>query len=103
MNAQEYKELVNSTYELILKEISNPKDIESQYPEFVIMYEFFRLLRGEAFLNFREPVGEYQKDIYAMEDNIFKILTTLKEQIPEGSEKAKFNMDNIISIGLQIP
>ena len=102
MNEEEYKKLVNSTYELILKEISNPKDIESQYPKFVIMYEFFRLLRGEAFTNFREPVGEYQKDIYTMEDNIFKILVALKTQIPEGSEKAKFNMDNIISIGLRV-
>lgn len=102
MNAEEYKALVNSTYQLILKEISNPNDIEAQYPKFVIMYEFFRLLRGEAFTEVREHVGEYQKDIYAMEDNILKILTTLKTEIPEGSEKAKFNMENIISIGLKI-
>ncbi len=102
MNAEDYKKLVNSTYELILKEVSNPKDIEAQYPKFVIMYEFFRLLRGEAFLDIRESVGEYQKDLYTMEDKLFEMVSTLKEQIPEGSEKAKFNMENMVSIGLRI-
>lgn len=67
------------------------------------MYEFFRLLRGDAFTEIREHVGEYQKDIYEMEDNLNKRLKTLKEQIPKGSEKAKYNMRNIISIGLRFP
>lgn len=102
MNKEEYKNLVEATYGLILNEYSNPTDLELQYPKFIIMYEFFRLLRGEAFYDQRDPVGEYQKEIYAMEDNLVKILLELKKQLPEDSDKVKVHMEEMISSGLRV-
>lgn len=102
MNAQEYKDLVNTTYELILEELSRPHNIETAYPDFIKMYLFFKLLRGEAFTEIREHVGKYQEDIYAMEDNLFKIIEDFKSQIPPDSEITKFHMENMVPIGLRI-
>jgi len=102
INASDYKNLVEKIYTLIKHEVSNPQDIEAQYPKLVIMYEFFRLLRGEAFVDIREPLGEGQSEIQRMEDEIFTMLEDIKSKIPQGSDKAKFHYDNMISLGLRL-
>lgn len=102
IDANHYKELVTSLYQLILEEIKNPKDLEQQYPKFVVMYEFFRLLRGEAFIDLRELDHEFQKELYKMEDDLFNKVKELKESLPANSEKAKFHFDNLVSSGLKI-
>lgn len=88
INSEDYKVLAKSIYKLILAELDNPEDIESVYPKLVIMYEFFRLIRGEAFINYREPTIGFQKEMYSMEDEILKKLQNIKKQIPRGSDKA---------------
>jgi len=102
IDSKQYPELVNSVYQLILAEIKAVKDIESQYPKLIIMAEFFSLLRGDVFLEFRGHTPEFQQDFYRMEDEIFNKIKELKKEIPLDSEKAKFNYENMISIGLRL-
>ncbi len=102
INSNDYRALVRSLYKLILEEISRPDDIEIQYPKFVLMYEFFKLLRGEAFTDVREPNGDFQKEMYYMEDEILQKLKKIKAQLSSDNERAKFHMNSIISPDLKL-
>ena len=78
MEHNEYKKLVDNIYKLIMDELeyyNKPDDnrkLVSIYPKLIIMWQFFRLLRGEAFLDagFRPHTPEYQHEYYEMEENI---------------------------------
>ncbi len=104
IDAKKYQELSKDIYSLINAELdtATDKDIEILYPKLVIMYEFFRLIRGEAFTELREPASEFQKELYQMEESIFSKLKEVKSKVPENSSKAKFYFDNLVSEGLKI-
>ncbi len=53
IDSQTFISVCKEINKLIQGELENPKDIESDYPKLVVMYEFFRLLRGEAFTELR--------------------------------------------------
>lgn len=103
VNANKYEEIVNTVYNLIDKELTSNTDLQEAYPRFLIMYEFFRMLRGEAFSDYREPVGkEFQDNMYKMEDDILRKIKELKTKIPPDEPKAKYYFDNIITPSLRI-
>lgn len=102
INSEKYKELCAEIEKLISAELEHPEDIEASYPKFIIMYEFFCLLRGEAFTAHRDPTPEFQKELYAIEDKIGKRVLQLKNSIPENSTKAKFHFDNMVSQNLKL-
>lgn len=87
MTSEEYFDLVGKIHALVITEIKlytyTSKDPVEMYPKLVIMYEFFRLLRGEAFMDFR-PLSSGtndQKRFYEMEDEIRKALDEVKKKI----------------------
>ena len=92
IDAGEYQTLCNQLYSLISDEIENTTDVEVSYPQLVIMYEFFRLLRGEAFTDFREPTPDFQKRLYEMENELKEKVFSMKSRI-EDQEKAQYWMD----------
>ncbi len=102
IDSKKYLEISNSLYFLIDSEMEKAEDIELLYPKLVIMYEFFRLIRGEAFTELREPTLEYQTELYKMEEALFTKLKELKSRIPANSSKARFYFDNLVSNGLKI-
>lgn len=88
--------LTADLYQLILAEISNmPVDnLPEVYPKLVVMYEFFRLVRGEAFNSVRpKDIGEFQEKIYKMEDNLFDHLKTLEKGLNPEDDKTKYHLD----------
>jgi len=100
MTPEEYRKLVDETYDLIVTEIEyfkNPErenDLPIVYPKLVIMYEYFRLLRGEAFLDAgkRPSAPEYQHDFYSKENDIRAKLEELKEKLNPDDERTKDNL-----------
>lgn len=102
IDSKTFTEVCNEINKLITAEIDNTADIEIAYPKLVIMYEFFRLLRGEAFTEVREPTPDSQKDFYEMEDKMLKKLLELKTKLPTDNAKAKYYFDNLISQELKI-
>jgi hypothetical protein len=63
------------------------------FPKFVIMYEFFRLLRGEAFLGHRGQVSlDEQKRLYEMENEIGRKLATLRTALDPADPGTQFSM-----------
>jgi hypothetical protein len=65
---QEWYELTKKLYDLIILEMENVPEYELavSYPKFLIMYEFFRLIRGEGFYSSRPPMLDLQREIYKM-------------------------------------
>lgn len=95
---EEWYAQAENIYSLISKEIENCDDdsLSGSYPKFIIMYEFFRLLRGEAFYNMRpEVIGTVQSKIYAMEDDILAKIKELKKKIDPTDSKTKFYIDSM--------
>ena len=95
MTPEEYEKLVTNIYNLIQKEINQAKDkdLALLYPKLVTMYEFFRLLRGEAFTEYRPHTPNNQKDFYRMEDEIGKELNEIKNKINFEDERVKFYIE----------
>jgi len=94
---KDYKILCSEIYNLILKEYSTPEDLETQFPSFIVMFEFFRLLRGEAFTRYREPTPEYQEELYRMEDSLRSVLDKLKSQVDLNTEKSLSHFNRIFN------
>jgi hypothetical protein len=92
MTPEEYIKLVTDIHNLILKDIDNSRkeDLEMLYPRLITMYEFFRLLRGEAFSESRPPTPEKQNSFYKMEDEIAKKIDEIKTKIDFNNDKTKF-------------
>lgn len=87
LNSESYKNLVDQTYKLIMDEMeyySSPDrntDLSTMYPKFVVMYQFFRMLRGEAFVDVRPHTPEFQHEYYDMENKIRQKLEELKSKV----------------------
>ena len=81
---EEWYELAEKLHDLILNDIENTssESLPEVYPKLVIMYEFFRLIRGEAFHSSRPSgISTFQKEIYKMEDNLAKRLKNLEKRL----------------------
>lgn len=93
---QNWYDLAKDLYDLILTEINNVSSdtLPEVYPKLVVMYEFFRLVRGEAFHHAR-PAGirEFQKEIYKMEDNLAECLKQLESKLDAGDSKISYYLD----------
>lgn len=100
MTSEDYIDLVGKIHALVTTEILQytytTKDPVTVYPKLVIMYEFFRLLRGESFTDLRPSVGEYQKRLYEMEDEIREALEKVKEKIDFNDERVQYNIDQVL-------
>ncbi len=96
MTPDEYIDLVNKINNLISLEIDRAfKDSENLpmiYPKIITMYEFFRLLRGESFTDFRPPT-ENQKDFYHMEDKLSEKIKELKNKIDFNDGRVKLYIE----------
>lgn len=96
MNPKEYVIFATELHKLIISEMNkiySDEDLPQMYPKFVTMYEFFRLVRGESFMNSRPPIGDSQKDLYRMEDEIAQKLDEIKLKINPDDGKTKYYID----------
>ena len=91
ITCEEYKKMYRDIYNLIIQEIESTKYPESTYPKAVIMYEFFRLLRGESFSDYIAP-GCYRDEAYKMEDSISEKLNELKSKITR-TDTAEYELE----------
>ncbi len=91
---EEYFDFATKLYHLIMADLEHTKskDFSSHYPKLVVMYEFFRLIRGEAFLDLRPIDTEIQPQLYAMEDGIGKQLETLRQRLNPHDESLRFHI-----------
>ena len=81
---EEWYALAKGVYDIIVRDIQDfsEKDLATQYPKLVVMYEFFRLIRGEAFFSSRpSTMVDYQPELYRMEDDIAKQLMPLEKRL----------------------
>ncbi len=100
MTEHQYIQLSKQIFDLILGEIdllskNNSNDLAMVYPKFIIMYEFFRMIRGEAFFNIRPPTPGFQKQLYAMEDEIKKRLETVKKKLDLKDQRVQFYLQEM--------
>lgn len=65
----------------------NEENLAIAYPKLVTMYEFFRMLRGEAFLDIRPSTPDHQKDYYHMEYSLQEKLDKLKTKLDPNDER----------------
>lgn len=99
LSSQEYLDLVTNTWRLIIAEIDSVTDVESQYVKLCIMYEFFRMLRGEAFLSAREIDPTHQPLYYKMENELANRLLAIKPKIKDFS-RMEYYLHNWLSESL---
>jgi predicted nucleotidyltransferase component of viral defense system len=93
---QNWYDLAKDLCELILAEIDNVSSdaLSEVYPKLVVMYEFFRLVRGEAFHSAHPAgIGEFQKEIYKMEDNLAERLKQLERKLDAKDSKTSYHLD----------
>lgn len=98
-SSDEYFDFATKLYDLIMTQMENihPNHLSSIYPKLVVMYEFFRLIRGEAFLDFRPIDPERQSRLYAMEDGMCKRLSTIQQQLDTDDPSLRFHIDEMKS------
>lgn len=86
-NPEEYYKTVKHIFYLIQEEMDrslvNQEFLPQIYPKLVVMYQFFRLLRGEAFTDIRPPTPQYQKEFYEMENTLKENLELIKSKLPD--------------------
>jgi hypothetical protein len=93
---QNWYDLAKDLHDLILADISNVSSdaLPETYPKLVVMYEFFRLVRGEAFHAARPSgLGEFQKEIYKMEDDLAEHLKQLEKRLDVGDSRTSYHLD----------
>lgn len=84
MNKEEYINLVTQIKTLIVNSFDTAESMDNlstMYPKLVVMYEFVRLLRGEAFTDMRPPVDDFQKNMYELEDSLRLRLEALRYKL----------------------
>ncbi len=93
-SSEEYFDLASKLHALIMADLENtkPEDLPSHYPKLVVMYEFFRLIRGEAFLDLRPSDAEKQPQLYAMEDEMSKRLAQIRKMLNPENESLRFHI-----------
>jgi hypothetical protein len=107
-NAVDYLSYAHNTFQLISSEIdsfinqNDAEQLEEFFPKAVVMFEFFRYIRGEAFSNLRPTLGDEQKKLYEMENIIKGKLLKIKEVLEQtgrlDSEKMNFNKEKVWKI-----
>lgn len=93
---EQWHALAIDIHNLIMDELDTlPSEWMPQaYPKLIVMYEFFRLLRGEAFMASRPSgLGESQRDLYAKEDGIAGRLKAIAENLDPNDASTKFYLD----------
>jgi hypothetical protein len=92
---QDWFNLTKELYDLMVADIEKSNDtLATTYPKLVVMYEFFRLVRGEAFLSSRPVgIGKFQSEIYAMEDDLAGKLKALEVKLDGKDGEVKYNLD----------
>ena len=95
---QGWYNLAKDLYELILTEINNVSGndflLPEIYPKLVVMYEFFRLVRGEAFDSLRPyGISEFQTEIYKMENDLANRLKQLAGKLNPDDERTLYYLD----------
>lgn len=93
-SSEEYFELATKLHALIMAQMENipSGNLSAAYPKLVIMYEFFRLIRGEAFLDLRPINAEKQSNLYAMEDKIGKRLLEIRKTLNPADESLRYHI-----------
>lgn len=89
-------DMAKSLYDLIASETDNvaSSDLPTIYPKIIVMYEFFRLFRGEAFYSARpNGIGEYQDEIYKMEHFILEKLKKLNNKLDPADNNTTYQLD----------
>jgi hypothetical protein len=92
----EWYDIAEKLYKIIDGEMERidslgAEELPMAYPKMVVMYEFFRLIRGEAFLDVRQPgMGDKQKDLYRMEDELLRKLNSLKQKLDPKDKRTSF-------------
>lgn len=106
MNQDQYIIMANTVFELAMAEaqqaLQKNEDIASNYPKIVIMYEFFRLVRGEAFTDFRPPTPDFQRSLIEKEHELEKVLDQLKTKVDFTDERTKSYLDQVLKPYLKI-
>ena len=95
-DSKDWYDLTTDLYQLILSEISDISidDLPAIYPKLTVMYEFFRLMRGEAFHSVRPAgIGEFQEQIYKMENDLLDHLKTLRKGLDANGDKTKYYLN----------
>ncbi|MEK7565044.1 MAG: hypothetical protein AAB394_03585 [Patescibacteria group bacterium] len=93
---QEWYDLTKDLHELIIGELNtiSSDTLPELYPKLVVMYEFFRLVRGEAFNSSRpNDISEFQKEIYKMENELKESLKQLENKLSIDDSKISYNLD----------
>jgi hypothetical protein len=87
-SAEEWFDAATMLHDAILQSMENVSDddLPSALPKNIVMFEFFRLWRGEAFQNVRPALAEKQKEVYAMEDSLGNALMALKGRVKVADE-----------------
>jgi len=95
---EDWNNLVSHVYEIIMAEIdtATTEKLPTLWPKLIVMYEFFRLIRGEAFDEMR-PNGleDYQNNIYKQEGEIANKLKDLSEKLNLNDGSTKFNLEQM--------
>lgn len=83
-------------FNLIMIELDtvSKESLPQVYPKLVIMYEFFRLIRGEAFSGSRPSgLGELQTQLYDMEDTLRERISALEKELDPNDERTIYSLD----------
>ncbi len=86
------------TYNAIIQEFNtlHPEHLSQIIPKLIVMYEFFRFLRGEAFLDRRGIVSiDEQKRLYEMQDEIGDKLQSLKAKLDPNDPAVLFHLSEM--------
>lgn len=96
LSIDEYDKLVTGVFKLISYEINKYETHPDQsdilpkvYPQIAIMYEFFRMLRGEAFDGIVEAGGPHGK-YYRQENTLKERLLKLREELDPEDDRTKY-------------
>lgn len=96
---EEWLTLAENIYQLICTDIeisSAEPDLKTFLPKLIVMHEFFRLIRGEAFQNSRpNNLGELQGKLYQMEDSINEKLKGIKMALDPSDEATLYYLENM--------
>ena len=92
IEAAQYKRMCIDIFNLIIQEIEDTDDPDRRFPEIGVMYEFYRLLRGEAFSQYHEDMHEFQNDLYKMEHTIRDKMRDTKLKI-KNPDRANYFLD----------
>lgn len=93
---KDWYNLADDLHQLILLEMNDISNdsLPEVYPKLAVMYEFFRLVRGEAFHSARPAgIGEFQERIYKMENDLLDHLAALRNKLDANDNKTKYYLD----------